>query len=71
MIQYCHNSIYCPSMPEHVSEHGDADPLCEALPARLEGPALRRHGEEEGQAHAAQHQRVLAGAQCKIILALK
>ena len=48
-------------MPEHVSEHGDADPLGEALPARLEGPALRRHGEEEGQAHAAKHQRVVPG----------
>ena len=56
-------------MPEHVSEHGDADPLCEALPARLEGPALRRHGEEEGQAHAAQHQRVLTGAQFNTTLA--
>ena len=51
------------SMPEHVAKHGDADPLCEPLPARLEGPALRGHGEEEGQADAAQGEGVVPGLQ--------
>ena len=50
-------------MPEHVAEHGDADPLCEPLPARLEGPALRRHREQKGQPDAAQHEGVIPGWQ--------
>ena len=58
------------AVPEHVAEHGYADPLCEPLPARLEGPALRRHGEEEGQADAAQREGVVPGLEEGLVVVL-